>query len=62
MCFSGNTLTHPHLKKVSLSAGKVMATVFGDSEGILLIYFFEKCCTVTGHYYSTLLVKIHEEI
>ena len=43
-------------------AGNVMATVFWDSEGIHLMHFLEKGRTVTGHYYSTLLVKLREEI
>jgi len=46
------------------SAGKVMASVFWDAEGILFIDCLEKGKTITGKYYSNLLTrpnkKIHE--
>jgi hypothetical protein len=37
------------------SAGKVMASVFRDAEGILFIYYLEKGKKITGEYYSNLL-------
>lgn len=37
------------------SAGKVMATVFWDSQGIIFIDYLEKGKTITGQYYSELL-------
>jgi len=47
------------------SAGKVMASVFWDAEGILFNDYLEKGKTITGEYYSNLLTtldkKIHEE-
>jgi histone-lysine N-methyltransferase SETMAR len=47
------------------SAGKVMAIVFWDAEGILFIDCLEKGKTITGEYYSNLLTKkkkkIHEK-
>jgi histone-lysine N-methyltransferase SETMAR len=47
------------------SAGKVMASVFSDAEGILFIDYLEKGKTITGEYYSNLLIrkdkKINEE-
>ena len=39
------------------SAGKVMATVFWDSQGIILIDYLEKGRTITGQYYCALLDK-----
>jgi len=36
------------------SAGKDMASVFWDAEGILFIDYLEKCKTITGEYYSNL--------
>jgi len=36
------------------SAGKVMASVFWDAEGILFIDYLEKGKTITGEYYSSL--------
>jgi hypothetical protein len=44
------------------SAGKVMASVFLDAEGILFIGYFEKDKTVTGEYYSNLLTRLDEKI
>jgi histone-lysine N-methyltransferase SETMAR len=44
------------------SAGKVMASVFWDAEGILFIDYLEKGKTVTGEYYSNLLTKLDETI
>jgi hypothetical protein len=36
------------------SAGKVMASVFWDAEGVLFIDYLEKGRTITGEYYSNL--------
>jgi len=36
------------------SAGKVMASVFWDSEGVLVIDYLEKGKTITGVYYAEL--------
>jgi histone-lysine N-methyltransferase SETMAR len=44
------------------SAGKVMALVFWDAEGILLINYLEKGKTITGKYYSHLLTRLDEKI
>jgi hypothetical protein len=51
-------------KKTSLvpSAGKVMASVFWDAEGILFIDYLEKGKTITREYYSNLLTRLHEKI
>jgi len=40
------------------SAGKVMASVFWDAEGILFIDYLEKGKTITGEYYSNLLIRL----
>ncbi|KAL0901883.1 hypothetical protein ABMA27_007038 [Loxostege sticticalis] len=42
------------------SAGELMATIFWDSQGIILIDFMEKGKTITGAYYAALLGKFHE--
>ncbi|XP_039309549.1 protein GVQW3-like [Solenopsis invicta] len=42
-------------KKARLSAGKVMATVFWDLQGVIYIDYLEKGKTVTGLYYAELL-------
>jgi hypothetical protein len=39
------------------SAGKVMASVFLDAEGILFIDYLKKNKTITAEYYSNLLTK-----
>ena len=39
------------------SAGKIMASVFWDAEGILFIDYLEKDKTITGEYYSNLLSR-----
>ena len=48
----------PHRKfRVFASARKVMATVFWDSEGIVLIDNLEHGRTITGTYYAYLIGK-----
>ena len=44
------------------SAGKVMALVFWDAEGILFIDYIEKGKTLTREYYSNLLTRLDEKI
>jgi hypothetical protein len=44
------------------SAGKVMASVFWDAEGILFVDYLEKGKTITKEYYSTLLTRLGEKI
>jgi histone-lysine N-methyltransferase SETMAR len=43
------------------SAGKVMALVFWDAEGILFIDYLKKGKTITGKYYSNLLIRLDEK-
>lgn len=45
----------PKKAKTVPSAGKVMATIFWDSNGIILMDFLQKGRTITGQYYSELL-------
>lgn len=55
----------PKKAKVVASAGKVMASVFWDAKGVLLIDYLPKGETITGRYYTNLLdrliVKIREK-
>jgi len=44
------------------SAGKVMASVFWDAEGILFIDYLVKGKTITGEYYSNLLTRLDKKI
>ena len=52
----------PKKAKTVKSAGKVMATVFWDARGIILIDYLEKDKTITGVYYASLLEQLKEEI
>jgi hypothetical protein len=52
----------PKKTKSVLSAGKVMASIFWDAEGILFIGYLEKGKTITGEYYSNLLTRLDEKI
>ena len=44
------------------SPGKVMATVFWDSHGVILIDYLQKGKTITGAYYASLLDKLKAEL
>ncbi|XP_045457302.1 histone-lysine N-methyltransferase SETMAR-like [Melitaea cinxia] len=52
----------PKKFKLSQSAGKFMATVFWDSEGILLIDYKDKGVSITGEYYASILERLKEAI
>jgi len=45
---------------VQKSAGKVLVSIFGDQEGILLIDYLPKCQTINAKYYSSLLVQLKD--
>ena len=45
----------PKKFKTQLSAGKVMATVFWDAQGVIMLDFLAKKSTITGVYYANLL-------
>ena len=55
-------LVHTRKAKTVLSARKVMATVFWDSEGVIYIDYLKKCKTVTGLYYVELLGQFDAEL
>ena len=48
----------PKKAKTVKSAGKVMATVFWDTRGIIYTDYLEKGLTITGAYYAFLLYRI----
>ncbi|RVE50709.1 hypothetical protein evm_004619 [Chilo suppressalis] len=52
----------PKKFKVTQSAGKIMATVFWDTEGILLIDYKERGVPITGQYDASLLERFKEAI
>ena len=52
----------PKKAKTVPSAGKVMASVFWDADGILLIDYLQKGQTVNGTYYASLLTQLREKI
>ena len=43
--------------KTQPSAGKVMATVFWDEKGVIILDFLPKRSTITGVYYANLLYQ-----
>jgi histone-lysine N-methyltransferase SETMAR len=52
----------PKKAKTVSSAGKVMATVFWDSYGIIFVDYLEKDKTINGEYYAGLLQRLDTEI
>ena len=54
--------TAPQKTRSVPSAGKVIALVFWDAEGIWFIDYLEKGKTITGEYYSNLLTRLDEKI
>ena len=52
----------PKKARVIQSANTVMASVFWDADGILMIDFLERGRTVTGEYYSNLLRQLRAAI
>jgi len=57
--WSGGIASHPPPKKFRMqkSAGKVLASIFWDQDGILLIDYFPKGQTINAEFYSSLLVQ-----
>jgi len=53
-----NGLPHPKKFRVQKSAGKFLAMIFWDQDGIVLIYYLPKGQTINGEYYSSLLVQL----
>ena len=52
----------PKKLKTQPSAGKVMATVFWDAQGLIMLDFLAKKSTITGAYYANLLDQLRTTI
>jgi histone-lysine N-methyltransferase SETMAR len=52
----------PKKTRLVPAAGKVMASVFWDAEGILFIHYLEKGVTITKEFSSNLLTRLDEKI
>ena len=52
----------PRKAKIVKSAGKVMASIFWDAKGVLLVDFLETGQTINGMYYAQLLQQLKEQI
>ena len=52
----------PKKFKTQPSAGKVMATVFWDAKGVIILDFLPKRSTLTGVYYANLLDQLRTAI
>ena len=52
----------PKQFKAQPSAGKVMATVFWDAKGVIMMDFVPKRSTITGVYYANLLDQLRTAI
>jgi len=50
----------PKKFRVRKSAGKVLALIFWDQDGILLIHYLLKGKTINTEYYSSLLVQLKD--
>ena len=54
--------SHPLQSKSQTSAGKVLASVFWDVQGILFIDYLEKGRTINSEYYLEFLERLKEKI
>ena len=52
----------PKKFKTQPSAGKVMATVFWDAKGVIMLALLPKRSTITGVYYANLLDQLRTAI
>ena len=52
----------PKKFKMQPSADKVMATVFWDAKGVIMLDFLPKRSTITGVYYANLLDQLRTAI
>ena len=52
----------PKKFKTQPSAGKVVATVFWDAQGVIMLDFLAKKSTITGAYYANLLKQLRTAI
>jgi len=62
--WSGDIAAHPATKKsrVQKSAGKVLASIFSDKDGILLVDYLPKGQTINAEYYPSLLVQLKDTL
>jgi hypothetical protein len=44
------------------SAGKMMASINWDGQGVIKIYSLEHGCTINGPYFADKLRRLHQEI
>ena len=58
----GSGSPKPKKFKTQPSAGKVMATVFWDAKGVIMLDFLPKRGTITGVYYANLLDQLRTAI
>jgi len=60
--WSGGIAAHPAPQKIQVqkSVGKVLASIFWDQDGILLIDYLPKGQTINAEYYSFLLVQMKD--
>jgi len=60
--WSGGIAAHPAPKKfrVQKPAGKVLASIFWDQDGIFLIDYLTKGQTINAEFYSSLLVQLKD--
>ena len=54
--------SHSKQPNMQTSAGKVLAAIFWDAQGILFINYLDKERTINSKYYRALLVHLKEEI
>jgi len=52
----------PRKFKTQPSAGKITATIFWDSKGVLLIDYLPDKTTMNGQYYANLQLKLRQAI
>jgi histone-lysine N-methyltransferase SETMAR len=52
----------PKKFRTQSSAGKIMATIFWDMDGVIMIDYLPPKSTVTGQYYATQLEKLRSTI
>jgi len=52
--------TRPKKFRLQRSAGKVLASIFWDQDGILVIHYIPKGQTINAEYYSSLLVQLKD--
>jgi len=57
--WSGGIAAHPASRKQK-SAGKVLASIFWDQDGILLIDYLPKGQTINAQYYLSLVVQLKD--